>query len=456
MQRGDDGKVVADLGVVKDAFAGLDITVVQRHQGVRRQVLHLAAGEHFKGLLDHRHIVFGQGARIGTRVGQRFVALVQALRNRQRGLGRKAELAVGFALQRGQIKQQAGSLRGRLGFFADAGFLAAHGVGNAARIGLGPDAVGLELGIRLGIVCIGSGFLPGRVKPLARILAGISGKAGVHFPVVAADKLAYFFFALNHHAQRRRLHAADSGQKETAVARVEGGHGAGAVDADHPVGLGAATRGVGQGQHLRVAAQAGKTVADSGRRHGLQPQALHRVFGFGILLNQPEDELTFAARITGINHGVHVFALGQLDDGIEPGLGLVNGLEVKVGRDDGQVGKAPFAALDVKFFRRLNLHQVADRRGDDPVITLEVLVVFFKLARRGRDGAHDVLGHRGLFRYHQSFHKKFFKPCTSSGNKLPDSAKTTFPSRPRTTTTGKPRGLGQTAATCVAMAAGNP
>ena len=244
----------------------------------------------------------------------------------------------------------------------------------------------------------------------------------MHFPEVAADELADFFFALNHHAQRGRLHTAHGGQKETAVARVEGRHGTGAVDADHPVGFGAAARRIGQRQHLRVAAQAGKTVTNGGRRHGLQPQALHRVLGFGILLNQPEDELAFAARITGIHHGVHVFALGQLDDGVEPRLGLVNGLEIKVRRDDGKVGKAPFAALDVKLFRRLDLNQVADRRGDDPVVTLEVLVVLFKLARRGRDGTYDVLSHRGLFRNHQSFHKNFFKPCTSSGNKLPDSA----------------------------------
>ena len=244
----------------------------------------------------------------------------------------------------------------------------------------------------------------------------------MHFPEVAADELADFFFALDHHAQRGRLHTAHGGQKETAITRIEGRHGTGAVDADHPVGFGAAARRIGQRHHLCVAAQAGKAVTYGGRRHGLQPQALHRVLGFGILLNQPEDELAFAARVAGVDHGVHVFALGQLDDGVEPRLGLVNGLEIKVRRDDGKVGKAPFAALDVKLFRRLDLNQVADRRGDDPVVTLEVLVVLFKLARRGRDGTHDVLSHRGLFRNHQSFHKNFFKPCTSSGNKLPDSA----------------------------------
>jgi hypothetical protein len=51
-------------------------------------------------------------ARIGTRVGEGFVTLVQALRQGQRGLGREAELAVGLALQAGQVKQAGAGLGG--------------------------------------------------------------------------------------------------------------------------------------------------------------------------------------------------------------------------------------------------------------------------------------------------------------------------------------------------------
>ena len=93
---------------------------------------HAGVSQHLKGLLDHWHVVLGQRARVGTGVGQRLVALVQALRNRQRGLGRVAKLAIGFALQAGQVKQRRCGLGGRLAFFGDAGALAAHGIGNAA------------------------------------------------------------------------------------------------------------------------------------------------------------------------------------------------------------------------------------------------------------------------------------------------------------------------------------
>ena len=158
-----------------------------------RQVAHAAVGQHLKGLLDHRHIVLRQRARVGTRVGQRLVAFVQALRDLQRGLGRIAKLAIGLALQAGQVKQQGRSLRGGLAFLGHRGLLAAAGVGNGLGLGQVPDAVGLFLGVfRIALVL--------RVKPLGRVLAGHGGKAGVDLKVVAAHKLANLFFALHHHA----------------------------------------------------------------------------------------------------------------------------------------------------------------------------------------------------------------------------------------------------------------
>ena len=97
---------------------------------MRGQVLHAAVGQHFKGLLGYGHVVFGQVARIGSGVGQGLVALVQALRQRQRGFGRITELAVGFTLQRGQVKQARAGLGGGRSLFGDGGFLPAHRIGN--------------------------------------------------------------------------------------------------------------------------------------------------------------------------------------------------------------------------------------------------------------------------------------------------------------------------------------
>ncbi len=62
LQRGNDGEVVRHLAVVEDAFARADIAAVERGLGVRRQVLHAAAGQHIEGLLHGGQVVLGQGA----------------------------------------------------------------------------------------------------------------------------------------------------------------------------------------------------------------------------------------------------------------------------------------------------------------------------------------------------------------------------------------------------------
>ena len=397
----DDGKVIRHLAVVEDALGRAHIVLVQRLLGKGCQVAHAAAGQHGEGLVRHGHVVLGQGTRVGTRVGQGLVALVQALRQRQRGLGREAELAVGLALQAGQVEQQRAGLGRGLGLLGDLGRLAAHGVGNGLGIALVPDAVGA--GFRI------LALLPLRVEPLAQVLAGLRIEGGMHFPVVAAHELADLFLALHHQGQRGRLHAAHGGQEEAAIARIEGRHGARAVDAHQPVGLGAAARGAGQAQHLRVAAQVLEAVADGLRRHGLQPQALDRLAqalavglgACGVLLDQAEDQLTLAARVAGVDEFGDILALGQLDHGIEPALGLVHGLEVEIRRNHRQVGKTPFTALDVELLGRLDFHQVAHGAGHDVVLALEVFIVLVEFARHRSQRADDVLRDRRLLSNHQ-------------------------------------------------------
>ena len=199
-------------------------------------------GEHAHGLLDHRQVVLGQRARIGTRIGQRLVPLVQALRQRQRRLG---------ARSRSGRWPRAAATSGRTAAARPASSACDSSVTVAALprtasamargFALGPDAVGLRARASSGgsSSTSGSNHLPGYSPASAR-------KLRVDFPVVAADELADLLLALDHDGQRRRLHAAHRGQEEAAVARVEGGHRARAVDADQPVGLGARARGVGQ------------------------------------------------------------------------------------------------------------------------------------------------------------------------------------------------------------------
>ena len=158
---------------------------------------------------------------------------------------------------------------------------------------------------------------------------------------------------------------------------------------------------------MRVRAQVAKTVTNGLGRHALQPQAADRLAqrlgAPGVLLNQAEDQLALAPGVAGIDDLGDVFAFGQLDHRVQARLGFVHGFELKVRRNDRQVGKTPFAALDVKLFGRLNLHQVTHRAGDDVGVAFKVLVMLFELARRRRERTHDVLGYRGLFSNHQGF-----------------------------------------------------
>ena len=64
------------------------------------------------------------------------------------------------------------------------------------------------------------------------------------------------------------------------------------------------------------------------------------------------------------------------------------------------MGKTPLAAFDIKFFGRLNLHQVANRTGHDVLVVLEVLIVFFELSGHGRERPDDILGNRRLLGNH--------------------------------------------------------
>ncbi|EWS62333.1 hypothetical protein Y695_04440 [Hydrogenophaga sp. T4] len=159
-----------------------------------------------------------------------------------------------------------------------------------------------------------------------------------------------------------------------------------------------------------------KTVADGRRRHGLQPQALHRLAqrlvraalqATGVLFDQAENQLALAARVTGVDEFRHVLALGQAHHRRQARLGLVDRLEFKVGRQHRQVSEAPLATFDVELFGRGDLHQVAHGGSDDVGVTLEVVIVLVELARHRGERSHDVLGHGWLLGNDQGFGETF-------------------------------------------------
>ena len=133
------------------------------------------------------------------------------------------------------------------------------------------------------------------------------------------------------------------------------------------------------------------------------------------MLDQAENQFAFTPSVAGVDQGGDVLALGEFDYGIQTALGLLNGLEVEVRRDDRQIRKAPFAAFDVKFFWGLDFHQMADRTRDDIGVVLKMVVMLFELTRHRGECAHDVLRDRRLFGDHQGFtHFDFLRKQTTT------------------------------------------
>ena len=132
---GDDRVVVLDLGVVDHAAQG---QLVQPHHvlgalRVGRVVAH-QLGDRLD-LLDH---VAGHEARVGARVGERLVLLVELLGGGQRAAGGEAVQRVGVALERGEVVEQLRAL----------GLLLGLELGDRAGLALGllDDLRGLVLG----------------------------------------------------------------------------------------------------------------------------------------------------------------------------------------------------------------------------------------------------------------------------------------------------------------------
>ena len=124
-------------------------------------------------------------------------------------------------------------------------------------------------------------------------------------------------------------------------------------------------------------------------RHGLQPEPLDRLLGLRVLDDVAEDQLALAAGVAGVDQRVHVLALDQLEQQLEPRLALLDRPQVEVRRNDRQMGKRPLAALDLELVRHAQLQQMADRRRKHVLVALVVVVLLLEAAQRLGDVAGD-------------------------------------------------------------------
>ena len=229
--------------------------------------------------------------------------------------------------------------------------------------GVGARLVPQPLGARVRIVV---GLLELLVEPAARVLARRGAERAVHFPVVARHERADLLLALDQDRERRRLHAAHGRQLEAARLRVERGHRARAVDADEPVGLGAARRGVGQRQHARRRCAA--LAKPSRIAAGVIDCSHSRLIGLvrlRVLHDVAEDELALAPGVAGVDQRVDVLALDELQQRLQPRSRSSRSASARSATGiAGQVRERPLAALDLFFLRHADLEQVPDRRRE--------------------------------------------------------------------------------------------
>ena len=188
------------------------------------------------------------------------------------------------------------------------------------------------------------------------------------------------------------------------MAGIQRGEGAGAVDADEPVALAAALRGVGQRLHLLVAAQLFEGVQNRALGHGLHPQALDRLFAARGVHDVTENQLPLAAGVAGIDEGVHVLALHQAGQDLVTVLALLDGVQFEDFRQNGQAGEAP-ADLFAVHHRHPQLQQMAHGAGND--MRLVFIPVLFLRERLHAGGfgqrAGEIGGDAGLLGNNQGF-----------------------------------------------------
>ena len=351
--------------------------------------------EVFERLAAGGNVILGQRAGIGAGVGDDLVALVKGLGDLERAAGGEAEAAVGLALQRGQIVQARGGLRGALFLFGDLG-LRAIGAGGEDGFteGFFPDAVDA-------IVFVVGGFF--EVSALVDSFVGAfgDGELGGDAPEGAGLEIPDFQFAGEDDREGGSLHAADGGDVAGAGAKHALGEGAGAVDPDEPVALGAATGSVGEACHLGGFAEVFEGGVNALARHRLHPRALEGDFALRELVDISVDQLALAAGVAGVDDQFDVFAGEQFFKMREALLGGFDGFQAEFLGDDRQHLQAPEAVfLFINVFGHLEFHEMADGRGNHVFIIFVVVAGFRDFAK----GTGEIGRHRRLLRDDECLH----------------------------------------------------
>ena len=171
------------------------------------------------------------------------------------------------------------------------------------------------------------------------------------------------------HRQCGRLHP-----PHIQGAVVEDGEQAARIDADEPVRLLAAKRRLIQRIIIPAGAQVGKALPDRRILHRRNPEAGERLGTSGSLIDQPENQLTFASCVAGVDQFRHIGALHQGAENVELG-GLFLGHHIaEGGGQDGKVLIPPLLVAVIVGGRVRQPHQMPDAPGNEPAAALKIAI----------------------------------------------------------------------------------
>ena len=155
---------------------------------------------------------------------------------------------------------------------------------------------------------------------------------------------------------------------------VEDGEQAARVDADEPVRLLAAKSRLIQGIIVRTGVQVSKALPDCRVLHRRNPEAGERLGTSGSLIDQPENQLTLAPRVAGVDQFRHIGAIHQGTENVELG-GLFLGHHIAEGvGQDGKVLIPPLLVAVVVGSRIRQPHQMPDAPGNQPAAALKIAI----------------------------------------------------------------------------------
>ena len=171
------------------------------------------------------------------------------------------------------------------------------------------------------------------------------------------------------HRQGGRLHPPHI---QSAV--VKDGEQAACVDPNKPVRLLAAKCRLIQRVIVRAGAQGGKALPDRRILHRRNPETGERLGTSGSLIDQPEDQLTLAPRVAGVDQFRHIRAFHQGTENVElVSLFLGHHIAEGVGQD-GKVLIPPLLIAVIVGGRVRQSHQMTNAPGNEPAAAFKIAI----------------------------------------------------------------------------------